>query len=156
MKREDYAERVTALTNSLYYVTCSLLPIPADREDALQNCVVKGLTKCETLRDESKFRPWITRILINECYAILRQKKRVVPMLEVPSPPADDIDLSLHDMVMSLPDRTRIPFTLQLEGYVVREIASILRIPEGTVKTRIRDAKLALRASLAEGKEVLT
>lgn len=155
MKREEYAQRVQEMTKSLYYVACSLLPQRADREDALQNSVVKGLVKCETLRDADKFRPWITRILVNECYTILRQKKRVVLAQEVPAPPVEGMDVGLHDAVMSLPDRLRVPFTLQLEGYAAREIAQTLRIPEGTVKTRIRDAKRSLREALADGEEVL-
>lgn len=155
MRRDAYAEQVTAMTQSLYYIACSLLPVMADREDALQNCIVKGLTKCETLRDEAKFRPWITRILINECYALLRQKKRMVLAETIPAAPAEDVDVALHDAVRSLPDKKRIPFTLHLEGYTIAEIARILHVPEGTVKTRIRSAKLTLRAELSEGEEVL-
>jgi len=150
MRRTDYAEKVTAMTQSLYYLTCTLLSIPQDREDALQNCIVKGLTRCETLRDESKLRPWITRILINECYTLLRQKKRIVLAAEVPTPSPENIDPGLRDAVMTLPDKQRIPFTLNLEGYTAKEIAQALRLPEGTVKTRIRDAKLALRKALQD------
>lgn len=155
MRRDDYAELVMSMTQSLYYVTCSLLAVQADREDALQNCIVKGLTKCETLRDARKFRPWITRILINECYSILRQKKRIVLATEVPAPPQPEMDPGLHDAVMALPERQRVALTLQLGGYTAKEIAQIVHAPEGTVKTRIRDAKLALRAQLTENGEVL-
>lgn len=155
MRREAYAKQVMGMTQSLYYIACTLLPVMADREDALQSCIEKGLTKCETLRDEQKLRPWITRILINECYTLLRQKKRIVLADAVPPPPVEDMDMALHDAVMGLPDKKRIPFTLHLEGYTIAEIARVLRIPEGTVKTRIRGAKLALRAELSEGEEVL-
>ena len=155
MRRDEYVEQVMQLTRSLYYVSSSILPVMQDREDAIQNSIVKGLQKCETLRDRDKFRGWITRILINECYTILRQKKRVVLAEEVPQPPPGEVDLALHDAVMSLPDRIRVPFTLQLEGYTAREIAQSVGIPEGTAKTLIREAKLALRAALADGEEVL-
>lgn len=155
MTREEYAGRIQALTKSLYYIACSLLAVQADREDALQSCVLKGLMKCETLRDAQKFRPWITRILINECYGILRHKKRVTLPGNLPEASAAEVDPSLRDAVLSLPDRLRIPFTMQLEGYTAREIAQVLRIPEGTAKTRIRDAKASLRRALAVGEEVL-
>jgi len=155
MKREDFAERVLSMTQALYYVTCSLLPVMADREDALQNSIVKGLTQCEALRDDAKLRPWITRILINECYTILRQKKRVLLSADVPPAPANGVDFTLRDAVMALPEKKRIALTLHLEGYTMKEIARILRVPEGTVKTRLRDAKKTLRRTLEEGEEVL-
>ena len=155
MKREDYAEQVQAMTKSLYYITCSLLSVQADREDALQSSIVRGLYKCETLRDEGKLRPWITRILINECYTILRQKKRIVLSDEIPSRPYEESDPSLRDAVMALPEKKRIVLTLHLEGYTIREIAQIVHVPEGTVKTRIRDARLTLRQALQDEQEVL-
>jgi len=155
MKREEFAEQVLSMTQALYYVACSLLPVMADREDALQNSIVKGLTKCEALRDEAKLRPWITRILINECYTILRQKKRVLLSAEVPPTPDDGVDFALRDAVMALPEKKRVALTLHLEGYTMKEIARILRVPEGTVKTRLRDAKKTLRRTLEEGEEVL-
>ena len=150
MTREEFAGQVTEMTRSLYYVACSLLPVMADREDAIQNCIVKGLMRCELLRDESKLRPWITRVLINECYTILRQKKRVYLTADVPSAPGGDVDFTLRDAVEALPEKKRIALTLQLEGYTSKEIAQILRVPEGTVKTRLRDAKQLLRKTLGE------
>jgi len=150
MTREEFAAQVTGITRPLYYVACSLLPVMADREDALQNSIVRGLTRCESLRDETKLRPWITRILINECYTILRQKKRVYLTADVPSAQGGEVDFDLRDAVGALPEKKRIALTLHLEGYATKEIAQILRVPEGTVKTRLRDAKQLLRKSLGE------
>ncbi len=157
MNRDEFAARAAALSQPLYYVSCTILHVPADREDALQSCLEKGLRKCGSLRDADRFRPWITRILVNECHDILRKKKRMVLSEEVlPDQAAvDEIEYALRDAVMSLPDRLRTPFVMQLEGYTVRETASILRIPEGTVKHRLRGARLALRAVIDESKEVL-
>lgn len=155
MNRETYAQRVQEATRSLYYVACTLLAGQADREDALQSCVVKGLVKCETLRDDEKFRPWITKILLNECYSLLRQKKKVVLYEDVPDRPEEPVDYALRDAVLSLKDKYRIPFTLKLEGYTVPEIAQALGIPEGTAKTRLREARRILRDALEDGEEVL-
>lgn len=156
MTRDEYAGLIAEQTQSLYYIACSILPVQADREDALQNCVVKGLTKCESLRDIAKFRPWITRILVNECYTLLRQKKRLVLQEDIAAPSQEGIDLSLHDAVRQLPDKLRIPFIMQLEGYAGREIAQALRIPEGTVRTRVREAKRVLREALTIEEEVFS
>lgn len=155
MNRDEFAAQATLLMQPLYYVSCSILKIPADREDALQNCLEKGLRKCESLRDAEKFRPWITRILVNECYDILRGKKRLVLTEALASPEADGIDFALRDAVTSLPEKLRIPLLLQLEGYSVKETASILRIPEGTVKHRLNRARNTLRDILSDKKEGL-
>lgn len=158
MRREAFAEQAMSMTNSLYYVACSLLPVHADREDALQNCMIKGLTRCETLRDDTKFRAWITRILINECHNLLRQKKRVVLIEQLPETEdtaPEHVDIAVRDAVTSLPDKQRVPLILHLEGYTTREIAQALHLPEGTVKTRVRAAKVILRNTLTTREEVL-
>lgn len=56
MKRDAFVERVVPLMEPIYYVACSILPAQADRDDAIQNALEKGLRKCETLRDETKLR----------------------------------------------------------------------------------------------------
>ena len=156
MNRAAFEEHVVALMQPLYYVACTLLPGKADREDALQNCLEKGLIKCEGLRDPKKLKPWITRILINECYSLLRGKKRLILVDDLPVTPSAEIDVSLRDAVLALPEKERLPFMLQLEGYTVREISTTLRVPEGTVKFRLRAAKAALRTQLLDGEEVLS
>ncbi len=155
MKREDFAAQATAMMRPLYYIACTILPEKADREDALQNCLEKGLRKCAALRDETKFRSWITRILVNECHNIHRKGKRLVLTDTLPEAQAEDFDIALHDAVSSLPDRLRIPFMLRLEGYSVKEVSQILRIPEGTAKHRLSEARAQLRHELDDMKEVL-
>ena len=57
----------------------------------------------------------------------------------------------LRDALASLDEALRLPLLLcYMEGYRVREAARILRIPEGTVKSRIARAKRKLRALLEE------
>ena len=58
-------------------------------------------------------------------------------MPENPAPAGCDIDL--YRFFSSLPDKLRVPMVLYyLEGYDVRTIASMLRLPEGTVKARLK------------------
>lgn len=153
MTRELFEERIMELMEPLYYVSCAILSGKADREDALQNCLEKGLRRCGTLRDASKLKPWITRILVNECYTILRGKRRIVLAEEVPFPPAGGVDIALRELVLALPENRRLPLIMQLEGYGVRDISRVLHMPEGTVKLRLREAKAALRAELEAGEE---
>ena len=65
--------------------------------------------------------------------------------------PQEDGNRALRDALMALDEELRLPLLLSyMEGYRVREIAKILRIPEGTVKSRIARAKRKLRALLEE------
>lgn len=155
MNREMFEARVMELMRPLYYMACTLLSDRADREDALQSCLEKGLRKCASLRDETRLKTWITRILINECYSLLRSKRRMVPTEDVGTGGVEDgVDVGLRDAVNGLPEKLRLPLLLQLEGYGVREIAQVLRVPEGTVKHRLRAAKQQLREALSDGEEV--
>ena len=74
-------------------------------------------------------------------------------MEDIPASPPDEVDVDLQDAVDSLPTKTKLPFMMQLEGYTVREISESLRVPEGTIKLRLREAKHSLRDQLS-GEEV--
>ncbi|MGN0754969.1 MAG: RNA polymerase sigma factor [Aristaeellaceae bacterium] len=139
MTNEDFAARIVAMQGTLYRVTCGILREHADREDAVQSAIEKAWRRVGTLRDESRFRPWVVRILINECYAILRHQRRMTPVESIPDTPAPEgSDPDLYRFFTGLPDKLRLTMTLHyVEGYDVEEIARILCIPAGTVKSRL-------------------
>lgn len=139
MTHEDFASRIIALQGTLYRVTCALLHEHADREDAVQSAIEKAWRKQALLRDDSCMKAWVVRILVNECYAILRRQKREAPVEELPDRPAPpDADADLYRFFRDLPDTLRLTMVLHyLEGYDVKEIARIQRIPAGTVKSRL-------------------
>ncbi|MBQ8554479.1 MAG: RNA polymerase sigma factor [Clostridia bacterium] len=139
MTNEAFAERIIAMQPTLYRVSCSLLRQACDREDAVQSCIMHAWQKRHLLRDESKLQAWVTRILINESYAILRRSRRETPIESIPDTPAPpSADPDLYRFFTGLTEKLRLPMVLHyVEGYDVREIAAILRIPQGTVKTRL-------------------
>ncbi len=139
MTHEDFASRIIALQGTLYRVTCALLHEHADREDAVQSAIEKAWRKQALLRDDSRMNAWVVRILVNECYEILRRQKREAPVEELPDRPAPpDADADLYRFFRDLPDTLRLTMVLHyLEGYDVKEIARIQRIPAGTVKSRL-------------------
>ncbi len=140
MTHEEFAVRIVGMQGTLYRVACSILKQPCDREDAVQSCIERAWRNQQKLRDESRLEAWVTRILINECYGILRAHKRETPVETLPENPAPaGCDIDLYRFFSSLPDKLRVPMVLYyLEGYDVRTIASMLRLPEGTVKARLK------------------
>ena len=139
MTHEVFARQIVAIQGTLYRVSSSLLPQLCDREDAVQACIEKAWRRRESLKDEAKLQSWVVRILIRECYQILRQKKREAPMETVPEMPAPaGADVNLYRFFTGLPEKLRLPMVLRyVEGYSVEEIGGMLRIPQGTVKSRL-------------------
>lgn len=139
MTHEEFAGRIVAMQGTLYRVASSILPQLCDREDAVQSCIEKAWRKQASLRDASRLEGWVTRILINECYSLLRMRRREMPMDAMPepaAPPGSDPDL--YRFFSGLPDKLRLPMVLHyLEGYDVQEVAAMLRLPEGTIKSRL-------------------
>ena len=82
---------------------------------------------------------------------MLRQRTRFVPLEEKAAEGeiAPERDSGLYEAVMGLDVKYRVPFVLYyIEGFRTREIASMLKLPEGTVKTRLRRAREILRTEL--------
>lgn len=147
MTHEEFARRIVAMQGALYRVSCSILPQMCDREDAVQSAIEKAWRKRDTLRDESRLESWLTSILIHECYALIRSRKREIPVETVPDAPAPKgSNPDLYRFFTSLPEKLRLPMVLfYLEGHEIREIAGILRLPTGTVKSRLARGREHMR-----------
>lgn len=151
MDKEEFTRAVLEYESTLYRVAKSMLGSEADCADAAQNALLRAWEKQHTLRDTAYFKTWLTRILINECRAMLRQRARFVPLEEEAAEGeiAPERDRGLYEAVMGLDVKYRVPFVLYyIEGFRTREIASMLKLPEGTVKTRLRRAREILRTEL--------
>lgn len=152
MTKEAFVQLVENAEESMYRVSCAYLKNDYDRADALQEAVLKAWQKRETLREQERFPGWITRILIRECLNICRAGKRVTPVAAVPEArEAAPSPAPIREAMDQLPDKIRGAAVLYyLEGYGVKETASILRIPAGTVNSRLNKARKLLREALKE------
>ena len=152
MDRVEFSRRVLAMENRLYRVSCGLLRNPQDRLDAAQEAVIRAWERIDGLKKPEYFETWLTRILINICYDMLRARRNIVPLESIAEQPAPEgVDGELRAAIQRLERELRIVVVLHyMEGYKLREIAEILEIPVGTVKTRIMRAKRQLREHLEE------
>ena len=152
MNKQEFTQRVLAMENRLYRISCGMLFDANDRMDAVQEAVVKAWANVHRLKNERYFETWLTRILINECHNIQRLRKKIIPLETVPEKPtSDEKDRNIKDAVLALEEEFRLPVMLHfMEGYKIREVAEILRIPEGTVKTRLARARKILKQLLEE------
>ena len=148
MTGEAFAQAVTEMLQTLYRVSCSRLSVPADREDAVQETLRRAWEKRASLKNEAYLHTWVIRILLNVCTDIQRKNRRMIPTDAVPEPapsvPQDVPDLK--ECLLRLDERERIPILLYyVEGYGIGQIAEILRIPQGTVKSRLNRGREQLR-----------
>jgi RNA polymerase sigma-70 factor (ECF subfamily) len=158
LEDHEFSERIVAMTDTLYRVCYAQLRNEHDREDAVQECLCKAWQNREKLRDGRYLQTWVCRILINECHNIQRRNSRLsesgldgrTDSAQNLPPPPDAIP-ELHDALLRLPDEQRMPIVLHyLAGFSIGEIAQILEVPAGTVKSRMHHARASLATALQD------
>lgn len=109
-----------------------------DCSDAISETIVKAFSKIHTLKSEEYVDTWLVRILINECYNVIRQKKRVVSLEDymMKRQTTEHKDYTdLYNAIGHLSENERICVSLYyLDGYKVKDIAEILKTTESAVK----------------------
>lgn len=154
MTKEQLGNLIIASQETMYRVAKTLLRSDADCADAIQEAVVKAFSGIQTLRKDSYAKTWLVRIVINECYAIMRRQQRLVPIddFTVAEAAAEQADYSeLYDVLSRLPEEIRLAVTLYyIEGYSVREVAELMNTTQSGVKNRLMRARAKMKKDLAE------
>lgn len=153
MNKSEFAERVLAAEKTLYHISKSILKNGDDCADAVQEAILIAYRKLHSLRDERFFKTWLCRILINVCCKMARERKKVVSFEEymAPEQAAETSRPDLYEAIMALPADLRLVVVLRyIEGFKTAEIADMLKIPEGTVKSRLSRARSELKYALDE------
>ena len=140
MTESIFIQRIESMTNRLYRICKTILRSDADCQDAVQNAVFNAWRYIHTLRENESFDGWMIRITINECKKLARKCPDTQPLDEnLVSTRKED---ALWEVIHALDEKYRIPVELHyVENYSVRQIAHILRLPEGTVKRRLHTAR---------------
>lgn len=152
MTREGFEQRVTAGQKRMYRIARGYLSGEHDCLDAVSEAILKAWQKLDSLHNEQYFDTWITRILIRECINIQRRQSRTSPVPDVAEQPARPSDYGeLRQALDALAQKLRVPVILHyMEGFAVRDIAQILRIPKGSVCSRLYEARKQMRQFMEE------
>lgn len=152
MNKQEFTQRVLEAEPTLYRVARSIAVNERDCEDAVQEAILTAYDKLSSLREEKYFKTWLIRILINECYRVIKKRGSVVSFEEYMADkkaPEGDVDTELRDALMGLPQKIRMVVVLHyIEGYGVEEIGYMIKIPTGTVKSRLHKGRKLLRDAL--------
>jgi len=146
-----------------YRVAHGVLRNSADAEDIAQEALLRAYQKFHRLQDLTRFRAWLVRITfrlaLDRWRSARRRQRRETewarPELQPPLPTAEEIAVSnafqarLEQALEELPERLRLVLVLAaIDGYTLEEVAGMLRVPVGTVKSRLFFARKALAEKL--------
>ena len=156
MTKENLGRLILESERQMYLTAKTILRNDQDCGDAIQEAIVKSFQKIDTLRQDKYAKTWLMRILINECYSLLRRESRYVSMEEMRELSIGEAEekkdySDLYSAVRSLKEELRIPVILYYgEDFSIREIAQILEITEGAVQKRLFRARMQLRDRLTQ------
>lgn len=163
--RDAFGALVDRYAGQARRVAQAVLGDPDDADDAAQDGFLSALVKLGQYDARRPFGPWLMRIVANA--ATDRRRRRNVRRADQldpslvgggPRPDAMAVRNELGDRLRSalaeLPERRRTAVVLfDVEGYSHAEIAGILGIPEGTVRSEVFHGRRRLRTLLADWKE---
>jgi RNA polymerase sigma-70 factor, ECF subfamily len=139
----------------VYNLALRMLGREEDAKDAAQDAFLNALRKLSSFRGQAAFTTWMHRVTMNTCYDILRKRRRE-PLLDDPpddipsrvtgdpaSKVADAIDV--QRALVQVPEDFRAVLILHdVQDLAYEDIAQILGIPVGTVKSRLHRGRVAL------------
>jgi len=166
-----FAELVLAHQQFAFHVALRALNNSQDAEDVVQDAFVKVWKSLKSFRQDSRFRTWLYRIVMNLCYNQLPKLRKDINTLDPDSIHLELMDTNLNmdpiirlegketltfiqQQIKSLPDQYRIMLLLRYQqGCSYAEISEILDVPLGTVKTGIFRARERLKDSVYKYQE---
>lgn len=158
---EAFGELLERHVPSARRVARALLGDPDDADDAVQDGALAAWRAADRYDPERPFGAWLTRIVLNAARdrgrrRALRRAEPLPPAARAagPLPDAEAHRALLHEALgralAELPERRRLAVTLfDGEGYAHDEIADLLGVPAGTVRSDVYHGRRALRAALA-------
>lgn len=158
---DAFEELMHVRIDAIHRLSYAIVGDEADAGDATQETFIAAWRRIRELRDPDRFDAWLQRIAVNAARMALRARRR----RRVREIPAGDIEALAVASDRGAPERSdadvlgaaldRIPTDQRtilvlhyLEGHGVADLAEILEIPVGTVKSRLHTARRTLEAAL--------
>jgi RNA polymerase sigma-70 factor (ECF subfamily) len=166
---DAFASLVKRHERRVYNLSLRMTGSEEDARDATQDAVLSALRKLSSFRGEAAFTTWMHRVTVNACYDVLRKKRRE-PMLDLggedgersgPEPPpapdiadASDLSIDVRRALLEVPEDFRVVMILHdVRDLPQEEIAAILEIAVGTVKSRLHRGRVALAKAMGVARE---
>lgn len=141
----------------MYRVAKTILLKDEDAADAIQEAILKAFQNIETLREPIYFKTWLLRIVMNECYKIANQKKKLISMEDWKEPYSNDAGyekIEVKQLLEILPEeQSQLLKLYHIDDISVEDLALLFEVPENTIKTRLRRSREKLRELLEKQEE---
>lgn len=150
---EAFTQLMDQQAQGFYKVARAILENDEDAADAIQDTLLACWEKLGTLRENRYFKTWATKILINNCYGLIRQRRGVSLVEEVPDavPWEDHSEVEWKEALGLLEEKYRIVVVLYYaQGFRTKEIAALLDLSDATVRTRLARAREQLKKYYGE------
>ena len=146
--KEAFSKLIENVKLKLYKTGMSILRNDDDTCDALQETLISAYQNIKKLEHPEYFSTWIIRIMINKCYDIIKKNKKVTNINDKLKETADPYyemyvnESELENVLKRLDtDLKMVTVLFYYDDLSVTEIAEVLNIPEGTVKSRLSRAR---------------
>lgn len=156
--RDAFAALARAHGDRLFAIAQRILRDPGLAEDALQQTLVTAWRELPSLRDPERLVAWLTRLLVNECYAESRRRTRMTMSVRALSSESSggmdevrsivDRDQLERGFRRLPPDQRAVLVMRHYLGLEPAEMAEVLGVPAGTIRSRLHYAHRAMRAVL--------
>lgn len=149
--QERFLSVVKDNSGAFYRYAYSVLLNQQDAEDAVSETILKAFEHLSDLRCVSKMRSWIFQILANTCKTLLRKRQKMAELREsdLKILPQREEYVDLRECIYRMEPKFReVVLLYYFEDLKTREIAKILEISEGTVKSRLSRARDKLKVCL--------
>ena len=155
----EFEVRLVESSTLAFRVAFSVLRNREDAEDVAQDAFLKAYRSFNRLRDRDRFRAWLVRMTWRLALDRRRSDQRRSSREErvaadavtpVAAAPVDDRAELLWRAIDSLSEKLRVVIVLAaIQGHDIREVAALLELPEGTVKSRLFLARQQLKDALS-------
>jgi RNA polymerase sigma-70 factor (ECF subfamily) len=161
VRRREFEARLAECGPLAFRAARGVLRNDADAEDVAQEALLRAYRRFDRLRDAQRFRGWLVRIVFRLALDRARSAKRrelretewALPARRAAPPSAEELAASsefqahFDSALDALPEKLRLVLLLAaMEGHTLEEVATMLSLPIGTVKSRL----FAGRKKLAE------
>ncbi len=143
--KEAFEDLMQGQAQNMYKIAKAILRNDEDVLDAMQETALTCWEKIGSLKQERFFKTWMTRILINHCNEICRQRKYTVSdetLLEQGAQEDGFINMEWEDFLNGLDRKHRTVVILYyVQGFKTREVAEMLKVNESPVRSRLAAAR---------------
>lgn len=158
--REAFTTLLDSGMQATYRLTLAITGNESDARDAAQETWISAWRHLKELKNETRFDTWIHRIAVNAARMTLRQRRVREVALSASAPDqtiearTEDSDQLRQALAKLKVDERAVLALFYLEDRSVADLAAVLSVPEGTVKSRLNRARANLREILEADHEL--